>query len=351
LGVSGLITASGGLTTNHLYVTNGATFAGGINVSSGGLRVTGGQTVFGTSQFANGLSVTGGVGITGGQTVFGTSQFANGLSVTGNVDISNKAYSSATVTGDTSNTLVTKGYADDFNKDWKYVAYTSGSGNWVCPSHVNRVYVVMVAGGGGGQWSQGGSPTTFRNGAAGGIIAFEAIVTPGTSYAYSVGAGGPRPAFSNDHAGSRGGDTTFLGVSAIANTMNNFTQADSQGDGWGSMALHTDTAVTGVTKTFTRWRKRSTGAAGTPSSTAGHTYITRLSLWDKLTEPFGDGLLLWDAATLNATNGRQLSTSGTNWTITTTSYMPGVGGDASSASNSNGAYGGVGGCILIKYFG
>ena len=55
LASSGLITASGGLTTNHLYVTNGATFAGTVRIGS----ITGG------------LSVTGGISISGGPTVIG----------------------------------------------------------------------------------------------------------------------------------------------------------------------------------------------------------------------------------------------------------------------------------------
>jgi hypothetical protein len=62
LGVSGLITASGGLTTNHLYVTNGATFAS---------RIQGvGATFTGTVEIDTGLILPNGQTITSAVSTF-----------------------------------------------------------------------------------------------------------------------------------------------------------------------------------------------------------------------------------------------------------------------------------------
>ena len=58
-----------------------------IGTSTGVGRFGYGLGVSGAVNIANGLSVTGGINATGGQTVFGTSQFANGLSVTGGINV------------------------------------------------------------------------------------------------------------------------------------------------------------------------------------------------------------------------------------------------------------------------
>jgi hypothetical protein len=67
--------------------------------------------------------------------------------------------------------------------------YTSGASNWTCPPGARRVRVMCWAGGGGGggqnQNSDGGG------GGGGGAMATSMIaVTPASTYAYSVGAGG-----------------------------------------------------------------------------------------------------------------------------------------------------------------
>ena len=93
---------------------------------------------------------------------------------------------------------------------WKSQKYTTGSGNWTCPAGVTRVDVLIVSGGGGG----GGS---LDNGAAGGGGGGGAVglytdipVTPGTAYAYVVGAGGAGGA-AGDNDGSNGGSSSFRG--------------------------------------------------------------------------------------------------------------------------------------------
>ncbi len=90
----------------------------------------------------------------------------------------------------------------------KYQEYTSGSGNWTCPLDTYFVDVLIVSAGGGG-----GGATTLKGGGGGGggaIGFYKGIkVTPGNTYAYSIGAGGAGGTGYNH--GSTGGSTTFMG--------------------------------------------------------------------------------------------------------------------------------------------
>jgi hypothetical protein len=86
--------------------------------------------------------------------------------------------------------------------------FNSGSGNWVCPAGVTSVKVeVWGAGGAGGGYTSAGGG---GGGGGGGEYAAEPAiaVTPGNSYAYTVGAGGTAVAGGN---GGNGGDTDFGG--------------------------------------------------------------------------------------------------------------------------------------------
>lgn len=107
------------------------------------------------------------------------------------------------------------------------------SGTWTCPDFVDEVYVQAFGGGGGG--GAGGTYTvsgTTRNfggggGGGGGYMAQGRVsVTPGTSYAVTIGAGGKGGLVRRDQqsgatnithtlsAGSNGGATSFRTVSA-----------------------------------------------------------------------------------------------------------------------------------------
>ncbi len=67
------------------------------------------------------------------------------------------------------------------------ITYAAGaSGNWVCPTGITHVTVVICGGGGAGCKN---AVHGCGGGAAGTIVA-ELAVTPGNSYAYSVGTGG-----------------------------------------------------------------------------------------------------------------------------------------------------------------
>ena len=71
---SGLQTMSVGLTTNHLYVSQGATFAGSVRIQgiTGGLSVTGGATI------------TGGVALFGTVTINGSAYQGGGIGTSEN---------------------------------------------------------------------------------------------------------------------------------------------------------------------------------------------------------------------------------------------------------------------------
>jgi len=86
-----------------------------------------------------------------------------------------------------------------------------GSGNWLAPSGVSTIYLLVVAGGGGGgayssSWTGGGG--------GGGVVQDTAYpVTPGNSYPYTVGAGGAEGTTS---VGANGYNSVFgSGGSAI----------------------------------------------------------------------------------------------------------------------------------------
>jgi hypothetical protein len=91
---------------------------------------------------------------------------------------------------------------DELRQSFRGVnVYTSGSGNWTCPSNVRTALVIAIGGGGGG--SQGG-------GGGGGIaIRLYTSLTPGDSYAYVVGAGGAGYIESSATESLDGGDSTF----------------------------------------------------------------------------------------------------------------------------------------------
>ena len=93
--------------------------------------------------------------------------------------------------------------------------YTVGVTPWTCPAGVNYVQVLCVGGGGGGgsgytftTGGEGGTTTYFPGGdGGGGGSAFNVVaVTPGNTYAISIGIAGTGGSYSG---GGAGGVTTF----------------------------------------------------------------------------------------------------------------------------------------------
>lgn len=86
--------------------------------------------------------------------------------------------------------------------------FTSSS-TWTAPVNVNKVWLSMVGGGGGGS---GGEPNSSGPGQTGQIINQQVTIIAGTTYTYTIGAGGT--AGGSGSSGATGSDTTFLGLTA-----------------------------------------------------------------------------------------------------------------------------------------
>lgn len=104
------------------------------------------------------------------------------------------------------------------------------SGTWVCPENVTQVIYGAIGGGGGG----GGNPasgTGAAGGGGGGAIWGVSAVTPGASYAYTIGAGGSGGAIGA--AGTAGGDTIIFSRTATGGGGGGFggAAAGAAGDG------------------------------------------------------------------------------------------------------------------------
>lgn len=130
----------------------------------------------------------------------------------------------------------------------------SGSGSWTVPAGVtNLVAVGRVAGGGAG-----GSATTAAGsgggGGAGGVLVNQNVaVTPGSTKAYSVGAGGG--AAVGDAVGGNGSDTTFAGLTTAVGggggggsggATRNGVSGGSGGGGGGVTSLPVGVGATGT---------------------------------------------------------------------------------------------------------
>ena len=116
--------------------------------------------------------------------------------------------------------------------------YNSGSGTFSVPSGVTSVDVLVIASGGPGGSRSGGG------GGAGGMIERALFpVTPGSNLSYSVGGQGPQP--SNGTAPTRGSNSTFGTLTALAGGAG---QMDNQGqvNGGSGGGRHYDQDPTGL---------------------------------------------------------------------------------------------------------
>lgn len=180
-----------------------------------------------------------------------------------------------------------------------YALYSSGSGTWTCPSGVTKVKVTCIAGGGGSSDSGGTPEMGGYGGAAIGIY----TVTPGTGYAYSVGAGGAYGAV----AGGNGGSSSVTGLCSA------------------------------------------TGGSGAPSATNG-TGSNGIFFNDTVSLSYaiqntGNSLRSGSIYMFGGSPNTSASTSAVAWS-SGSKLMPGSPGGAGGLGN-----GGVGGVILIEYIG
>lgn len=96
--------------------------------------------------------------------------------------------------------------------------YTSGSGNFVAPSGITKVYVSMIGGGGGGAGANSSSAACGGGGGSGAYVINQAFtVVPASSYAYVVGDGGA------------GGVGLANGSNGVASSFNAFSVAGGSG--------------------------------------------------------------------------------------------------------------------------
>lgn len=113
------------------------------------------------------------------------------------------------LTGKAGQSLTVKSAEDgvewvQFAKPDSIVVLTSGT-TWTCPEGVKLAYVRLVGGCGGGAVK---SASSGGSGATGGEIEALVTLTPGTTYNYSVGAGGAESTILNTN-GNSGGSTTI----------------------------------------------------------------------------------------------------------------------------------------------
>lgn len=119
---------------------------------------------------------------------------------------------------------------------------TSGT-SWVCPLGVRRAKEKQVGGGGSGGVQ--GTTASGVGGAGGGYAEKTFTTTPGTSYAYSIGAGGAA-ATGSGAAGNAGGTTTFnTGVVVVTTTGGNGGPAADPQSSTGGVASNGDINING----------------------------------------------------------------------------------------------------------
>ena len=118
------------------------------------------------------------------------------------------------------------------------------SGTFVVPANVNQIRVRVHGAGGSGGGVAGSSRNRVASGGGGGGLAIKTLnVTPGASYAVTVGAGGAPVTLSAANAGNAGGTSSFGavcsatggggGAAALSNSASNTAAGASGGTGSG----------------------------------------------------------------------------------------------------------------------
>lgn len=272
---------------------------------------------FNLAQLANNLNTSGQLDATDGLT--GSVPVANGgtglATLTANNVILGNGTSAPTFVapGASGNVLLSNGTTWQSGTPsfgaLKYDLYTSGSGTWTCPAGVTRVKVVCVGGGGGGGGGNDDKgPLSGGSGGVGGASIGIYTVTPGTGYAYTVGAGG---AGSNTTTGGSGNTSSF-----------GSTLLSATGGAGGVVAVNTNGA---------------NGANGAGASGVTGNGIT------------GNGI---GGCFLGSTQRDRAAsiTAPLTWTASS-GLVPGACGQGELATAGNNAAGGVGGAIYIEYVG
>jgi hypothetical protein len=109
----------------------------------------------------------------------------------------------------------TNGFYQKYNSTELATSFTDVSQGWTCPDGVTSVDYLVVAGGGGGGGDKGGG------GGAGGFRTGSLGVTPGVSYAITIGDGGAGN--TSNQPGTDGGNSVFSSITSTGG---------GGGDGW-----------------------------------------------------------------------------------------------------------------------
>ena len=136
---------------------------------------------------------------------------------------------------------------------------TVGTGTWTAPTGVTKVYVAVVGGG-------GGANNTY-NGGSGGIAIGEYTVSPGTGYAYTVGAGGA--GINTGGTANAGGSSSFASFASATGggAANPTSGTGADGTGTGGTLRNTSTLWTGLSTPMGGYQ--TTGAATNAASNWG----------------------------------------------------------------------------------
>jgi hypothetical protein len=194
----------------------------------------------------------------------------------------------------------------------------TSSTTWTCPAGVTRIVATVIGGGGGGGQGFDDEAGIFFNGGYGGYAGIGIgvlTVTPSTVYTVTVGAGGNG---SNGAGGAAGGSSSFLpqGGSAL------ITATGGSGGGSASSSAN-----------------GTNGASGTCSTTDANVRRTNISV---ASAPYVTGSIIERVRAASSTTAQA-------WSITS-GFSPGSRGSGESSSSSN-ATGGIGGVILLQYWG
>jgi hypothetical protein len=191
---------------------------------------------------------------------------------------------------------------------------TVGSGSWTVPANVSTIEVCLFGGGGGGCAGGGINNPLGQNGGFGGAGSATLIVTPNTTYSYTIGNGGTG---SNGGAGTAGGNTTMFGATSTGG-------AGGNGSG-----------------TFTTYADSGTFTVG--SQPSGVSLINSTNKFSPKLRALLDGGL----GAISSSYGSG-TTSPLAWSYSS-DFRPGASGGGESSSQANNARGGGAGAILIWY--
>ena len=125
---------------------------------------------------------------------------------------SNGTSSSFTIRATDSNAAFTDRAFTQYIFAYYTLDYTSNS-TFVAPAGVSSIDLLIVAGGGGGGCPRTATTTGSGGGGAGGMLYGSYSVTPGSSYAITIGAGGASQSSTNT-VGNNGSNTTFASITA-----------------------------------------------------------------------------------------------------------------------------------------